>query len=187
METVTTERLIIRRPAETDLHDFLSYQTHPENRRYQSVEPKTEAEAADFLQKQATLEIGDEGVWKAFAVELRSTGRLIGEVGVYLQPQPKSGAARQGDIGWALHPDFHGHGYATEAAHVLLAYVFEEQHLHRITSGCDARNAPSFRLMERLGMRREAHLRQSTFADGAWQDAYLYALLRNEWLAREER
>ena len=188
-----THRLRLRRFAPTHLRDFLAYQTHPETLRYLSAAPKTEVEAADYLERQSTLEIGDEGGWLGFAVELRSTGRMIGEVGVYLQPQRQPppqpsqmatpGHFGQGDIGWSLHPDYWRHGYATEAGHALLAYVFDERRLHRVTSGCDARNVASFRLMERLGMRREAHFHRSLFADGAWQDQYLYALLREEWLA----
>ena len=198
-----TERLRLRRFAPADLRDYLAYQTHPETLRYLSAAtPKNGAEAIDYLERQSTLEIGDEGGWLGFAVELRSTNRMIGEVGVYLQPRKGSASPQteqtaqtpslplpepsgQGDIGWSLHPDHWHRGYATEAARALLAYVFAERRLHRVTSGCDARNVASFRLMERLGMRREAHFRQSHCADGAWQDQYLYALLREEWLARE--
>ena len=177
METVTTKRLIIRRPSEADLHDFLAYQTHPENLKYQPVEPMTEDKAAGFLAKQAALELGGEG-WVMFAVELRGAGRMIGEVGIYVSPP-----LGRGDLGWSFHPDYQGRGYATEAAQALLAYAFEKCGLHRVTSGCDTRNVASFRLMERLGMRREGHLRQSQLRNGLWHDEYLYALLREEWLA----
>lgn len=178
MENVTTERLLIRRMAITDLQDFLAYQTHPESLRYLPGEPFTEEKAADFLARQTSLEVGDEGGWIAFAVELRSEKRMIGEIGIYLPPSPRN----QGDLGWSIHPDYQGHGYATEAATILLAYAFREHSLHRVTAGCDARNVSSFRLMERLGMRREAHFRQSKFTKGVWHDEYQYALLRSEWL-----
>ena len=179
MEPITTARLIIRRPRPTDLHDFLAYQTHPDNLKYQPVEPLTEDKARDFLSRMATAEIGEEGGWIMFAVELRGEGRMIGEVGIFVSPQPQS----RGNLGWSFHPDYQGHGYATEAARVLLAYAFEERGLRRVTSDCDARNAASLRLMERLGMRREGHLRQSRLTGGEWHDECLYALLRDEWLA----
>lgn len=57
--------------------------------------------------------------------------------------------------------------------------------LHRITSICDTRNTASFRLMERLGMRREGHLKQSQFMKGSWQNEYIYALLHEEWIAQQ--
>lgn len=103
--------------------------------------------------------------------------KMIGEVGINLLPKAQS----KGEIGWSLHPNYQGYGYATEAAQVLLTYGFAQRKLHRITSICDTRNTASFRLMERLGMRREGHLRQSQFMKGAWQDEYIYALLLDEW------
>ena len=182
MEPIATDRLIIRRPRPTDLHDFLAYQTHPDNLKYQPVEPLTEDKALDFLFRMATVEVGEEGGWLMFAVELRDEGRMIGEVGIFVAPQAQS----KGDLGWSFHPDYQGQGYATEAARVLLAHTFQERGLRRLTSGCDTRNAASVRLMERLGMRREGHLRQSRLAGGDWHDEYLYALLRDEWLAAAE-
>ena len=178
METVTTERLVIRRPSEADLRDFLAYQTHPENLKYQPVEPLTEDKAAAFLAKQAALELGEEGGWVMFAVALRDGGRMIGEVGIYVEARKASA----GNVGWSFHPEYQGQGYATEAAKALLVHAFQGLGLHRVTSGCDTRNAASFRLMERLGMRREGHLRQSQCRNGLWHDEYLYALLREEWL-----
>lgn len=182
MIPTVTERLLIRRMAVTDLRDFLSFNTHPANLEYQAITPFTEERATTYLERQSTLEPGDAGGWMGFAVELQREGRIIGEVGIFLPPQPRN----KGDVGWTFHPDYHGHGYATEAARVLLTYAFEVQKLHRVTSGCDTRNSASIRLMERLGMRREGHFLQSTFLQGAWQDDYSYALLRDEWLSQEE-
>ena len=178
MEAVSTERLTIRRMATTDVSEFLAYQTHPANQRYQPTEPLSEARALDFLSRMAVTEVGDSG-YVAFAVELKSECRMIGEVSINLLPQPQS----KGELGWSFHADYHGHGYATEAAQVLLRYAFQERQLHRVTSVCDTRNVASFRLMERLGMRREGHMQQSQFIEGTWHDEYFYALLRDEWLS----
>ncbi len=181
MEPIVTQRLIVRRPNKTDLADFLAYQTHPANLEHQPVEPLTEERALRFLSRMATVEIGDEGGYIVFAVELRSEGRMIGEVSINLLPKLQS----KGEVGWSLHPAYQGHGYATEAAQVLLNYGFTQRNLHRITSICDTRNTASFRLMERLGMRREGHLRQSQLTQGTWHDEYLYALLRDEWHSQQ--
>jgi len=178
LEAVHTERLFIRRFAETDLADVLAYQTHPETFRYLASEPMSEEKAAAFLARQANPDTWTGAGWLALAVVHPGDAKVIGEVGVFVEAKPKS----DGNIGWMLHPEYHGQGYATEAARVLLAHAFEERGLHRLTSGCDARNTASWRLMERLGMRREAHSRQSHLAGGVWQDEYLYALLRDEWL-----
>lgn len=182
MIPVVTERLLIRRMAAGDLHDLLRFNTHPANLQYQAITPFTEEKAVAYLEQQSTLDPGEAGAWMSFAVELPQEGRMIGEVGIFLPPQPRS----KGDVGWSFHPDYHGCGYATEAARVLLAYAFEVQELHRVTAGCDTRNAASVRLMERLGMRREGHHLQSTLLQGVWQDDYSYALLRDEWLSQQE-
>lgn len=181
MVPVVTKRLIIRRMAETDLLDFLTYHNHPEILRYMPVEPLTEEQAMGFLTRQAVVEIDDVSGYMAFAIQHIGDTKMIGEVGIDLSPKAQS----KGDIGWSLHPSYQGHGYATEAAQVLLNYAFTHRKLHRITSGCNTRNTASFRLMERLGMRREGHLRQSKFIKGEWQDEYMYALLHDEWLAHQ--
>lgn len=181
MEPVVTKRLIIRRMAETDLLDFLAYQTHPEVLRYMPVEPLTQEKAIDFLARQAVLEIGDEGGYIVFAIYHVGDAKIIGEVGINILPKEQS----KGEIGWTLHPNYQGYGYAAEAAQALLTYGFVYHKLHRITSICSTGNRASFRLMERLGMRREGHLKQSQFIENAWHDEYIYGLLGEEWLLQQ--
>jgi RimJ/RimL family protein N-acetyltransferase len=93
-----------------------------------------------------------------------------------------SGTPRTHEIGWAVDPGHQGRGYATEAANALLAHGFEDLGLHRIIATCQPQNAASVRVMEKLGLRREAHFRQCMLApDGTWWDEYFYALLDDEW------
>ncbi len=88
---------------------------------------------------------------------------------------------RQGEIGYIFHPAHAGHGYATEASRAMLRVGFEELGLHRITGRLDARNEASARVLERLGMRREAHLLENEFVKGEWTGEVVYALLEHEW------
>jgi RimJ/RimL family protein N-acetyltransferase len=91
----------------------------------------------------------------------------------------------QAELGWVLDPDHLGHGYATEAVGELIRLSFEDLGLRRVTALCFADNVPSWRLMERLGMRREEHnVRDSLHRSGAWLDGLGYALLVDEWRAR---
>jgi RimJ/RimL family protein N-acetyltransferase len=91
----------------------------------------------------------------------------------------------QAELGWVLDPDHLGHGYATEAVGELIRLAFEDLGLRRVTALCFADNVPSWRLMERLGMRREEHnVRDSLHRSGAWLDGLGYALLVDEWRAR---
>ena len=76
-----------------------------------------------------------------------------------------------------------GRGYMTEAGRAILDVAFREIDLHRVWATCDPRNRASYRVMEKLGMRREAHFRKGVMEKGEWRDSYLYAILAEEWLA----
>lgn len=90
----------------------------------------------------------------------------------------------QADLGWTLHPDHTGRGFATEALEAVLRICFDQLGLRRVTADCFAANERSWRLMERIGMRRETHsVRDSLHRSGAWLDGYGYALLADEWRA----
>lgn len=178
--TIVTRRLILRSPRIDDLADFLAYRNHPENLRFQPVEPMTEANAAAFLEGQATIDTSAGQCWMMCAVERRTGGRMVGEVGVFLSPPIQ----RTGNIGWAIHPDYQRQGFASEAARALLDHLFAARNLHRVTATGDPRNVASTRVMERLGMRREGSMLKSLWTKGAWQDESLYAILNEEWQSR---
>ncbi|HEX9338943.1 MAG TPA: GNAT family protein, partial [Pseudonocardiaceae bacterium] len=74
-------------------------------------------------------------------------------------------------------------GFGTEVAPTLLRLGFDGAKFHRITGRCDARNVGSYRVLERAGMRREAHLRENEFVKGEWVDELIYAMLATEWHA----
>ena len=87
----------------------------------------------------------------------------------------------QAELGWCLDPAHHGHGYGTEAVGELLRICFADLGLRRVTASCFADNTASWRLMERLHLRREQHtVRDSLHRDGQWLDGYGYALLAEE-------
>jgi len=90
----------------------------------------------------------------------------------------------QAELGWVIDPAHAGRGYATEAAAALLRICFEDLGLRRVIAQCFADNVASWRLMEKLGMRRETHtVRESLHRSGAWLDGYAYAMLAEEWRA----
>ena len=114
-------------------------------------------------------------------VELRATGELVGHVNLTIAPdQP-----RQGEIGFIFHPDHQGRGYATEAARALIAHAFEHYDLHRVYGRLEPRNEASARVLEKLGMRREALLIENEWVKGEWQSEAIYALLAREWRERD--
>lgn len=90
--------------------------------------------------------------------------------------------AVEAELGWALDPAFMGHGYATEAIRAVIDVCFGPWGLRRVHAGCFAENEPSWRLMERLGMRREEFSRKTALhRSGKWLDGMNYALLAEEW------
>lgn len=90
---------------------------------------------------------------------------------------------RKGEIWYKLLPDCWGQGYATEATKGMLAFGFEQLQLHRIESGCSIHNIASYKVMEKVGMTREGIKRKVLPLDNDWHDAYLYAILEEEYLS----
>ena len=108
---------------------------------------------------------------------LAASGELVGDVSLAW----RSAEHRQGEIGYLFDPAHAGNGYATEASREMLRLGFEGLGLHRIIGKLDARNQPSARVLERLGMRLEARMLQNEFVKGEWTDEVTYALLEHEW------
>ncbi|MFF3545936.1 GNAT family N-acetyltransferase [Streptomyces platensis] len=175
---IRTERLDLRPVTDDDFAAIHAYQRLPEVCRYLYWGPLDEAGSrASVAAKAARTTLRDSGDVLQLAVVVRETGILIGDVTFVW----RSREHRQGGIGYVFHPAHAGHGYATEASRALLKLGFEELRLHRIQAELDGRNTASARLLERLGMRREGHLRENEFLDGEWSDEVIYAMLAREW------
>lgn len=132
-------------------------------------------EAIALVEELATGDPAAPG-WFQYAIALRSPDEpLIGDIGVNLNENKM-----QAEIGFTLDPLHQGHGYATEAVSALLRFLVDERGLLRFSAECDARNAPSARLLERVGFRREGLRRQHTWIKGEWTDDLVYGLLAAE-------
>jgi RimJ/RimL family protein N-acetyltransferase len=147
-------------------------------------EPQSPEEIAEGHGRRTRMHsLAREGDGLVLAAELRETGTVIGDVSLQWVSEPH----RQAEIGFVFHPDYHGKGYAFEAAREMLRLGFEEADFHRIEGRCDARNTASARLLERLGMRREAHLVENEWFKGEWGSELIYAILHREWRATAKR
>ena len=176
-----TARLRLRPFAERDFEDLYAFQSLPAAARYLYTEPRSREATRDLLDAWlACTTFAEDDDRLVLALEAKDSGRVIGEVLLIL----RSAKHRQGEIGFILHPDFHGRGFAYEASLPLLKIGFGHFKLHRLYGRCDARNTASARLMERLGLRREAELRENEFVKGEWTSELVYALLAREWSAR---
>ncbi len=176
-----TERLTIRDFEEEDWHAIVQRTTQAEVAAFM---PWNEAAWAEqekvvaWIREQRALDFSTTDRYLEFAVV--KDGLNIGDVALKrFANNPKSA-----EVGWTLDPALQGQGYATEAAAVFMDWCFRNLKLHRLTSVCSSRNTGSYKLMERLGMRREAHHVKSSFIKGEWVDDLVYAVLAEEWSRR---
>jgi RimJ/RimL family protein N-acetyltransferase len=174
--TISTQRLLIRALDMGDLRAFLAYRNDPEVARYQSWNSIAEDGARHYLAECMASEPGVPGQWYQVGIALRETGELIGDMGLGINAQRPT----EGEIGYTLSRACWGQGYGSEAVSALLDYAFTYLGLTRIKAVCDTRNEASFRLMEKIGMRRVGMERNVLFK-GEYCDEYEYAIGRAEW------
>jgi RimJ/RimL family protein N-acetyltransferase len=178
---LVTERLLLRPFRSQDADALYDLRSRPEVLRYLYWPPASAENVRDVVAERLTMTtLAADGDCLVLAVELAATGRFIGEVDLSLV----STEHRHGEIGAILHPAAQGHGYATEAAGALLDLAFGALKLHRVSAQTNAGNQASARVMLRLGMRQEGHLRQCVRFAGEWHDELVFAILAEEWANR---
>ncbi len=174
MENIETERLIIRRYTKEDWKDLYEYLSEPQVVKFEPYEVFTEEAAKQEAICRAEMT-------SFFAVCIKENNKLIGNI--YLQ----KGEFDTWELGYVFNANYQGQGYATEAARTLVSKAFEEWGARRVIAMCNPFNEKSWKLLERLGMRREGTLIKNIYfkcdTDGnpIWLDTYEYGILREEW------
>jgi RimJ/RimL family protein N-acetyltransferase len=177
---IHTERLVLRPFEPGDLDALADMTSLPEVARYLYWEPRSRAEATASLQKKmAATRIEREGEILSLAVTPLSGGSPVGDLTLVYS----SAVHAQAEIGYIFHPAVHGRGWATEAVRALVDLAFDGLGVHRVFGQIDGRNAASGAVLERLGLRREAHLVENEWVKGTWTDEVIYAVLAREWRA----
>ena len=158
---------------------FYSYRSDPEVCRYQGFDVFDEQMARRFIAEQSQMPMMAVGEWVNIGVEDRETGRLLGDVAVHQLAKNDQLV----ELGYTIHPAEQGRGIATEALRVLLTELFMHHAIHKVVAEVDVRNEASYRLLERLGFEREAHMREGFYdpTDEAWFDEYWYGLLARDF------
>ena len=181
---VRTERLVLRRATPDDVEATWQFRRLDEVSQWITRAPGT-------FEEYRTRAADPESLATSIVVELE--GEVIGDLmlrfeDAWAQAEVADRARGvQAELGWVLHPDHAGHGYATEAVRELIRICFEDLGLRRLTAACFADNVASWRLMERVGMRREVHtVRDSLHRSRGWLDGMGYALLAEEWRGAAE-
>jgi RimJ/RimL family protein N-acetyltransferase len=175
-----TTRLLLRPPCPADFEAIHAYAADAEVTRYMSFGPNTPEETREFLARCEAERLGEPRADYTFAITLKESGRLVGSCGMMVD----SSVNRRGEIGFCLHAPFWGRGYAPEAAEALLEFGFRELDLHRVFARCHPDNRASARVQEKIGMRYEGCLRESSYVKGTWWSWEYRAILSHEWRAR---
>lgn len=171
-----TDRLLMREFVEADWQAVFAYQSDPLYLRYNYWTHRTQKDVCEFVQMFIGQQKEQPRTKFQLAVVLKEENRLIGNCGIRVN-DPEM---REANIGYELNTQYWGQGYATEAAQAILKFGFEELRMHRIWSWCVAQNLASVRVLEKIGMRREGHLREKELIKGKWYDNFLYAILDHE-------
>ena len=175
---IQTERLILRNFMNSDLEIFLAYRNDPVVAKFQGwglpyPREKAEAFVASMTDRVALKQDG----WIQYAVAVKDTNELVGDLGCYV----KKDDIRQAKIGFTLAAKHWRKGYITEIIPCLLEYLFEDMDMHRVAADCDVENVASYRALEKLGFRREAHFLESYLINGVYGSEYHYGVLQREW------
>lgn len=169
-----TERLLLRRIDSNDVNEIFVLRSDAETMKY-IPRPLVE----NLGEAQAHIEMindkieNNEGI--NWAITLKSNPKLIGIIGHYrIKPEHY-----RAEIGYMLHPDFHGKGYITEAIEKVVDFGFHQMKLHSIEAIVDPENVASAKVLEKNGFVKEAHLRENEYYNGKFLDTVIYSILEN--------
>jgi RimJ/RimL family protein N-acetyltransferase len=174
-----TSRLRLRELRLTDAKAMLKYRSNPQIYKFQNFNPQTLEEVENFIGSKIAKEMNVLGTWYQLGICIKETDELIGDIGIHFIDDDNL----QVEIGYSLSVEYQGRGYATEAVTEVINYLFSKLNKHRITASIDPRNLKSKALLERIGMRKEAHFKKNIFEKGEWTDDVIYAILEEEWFA----
>jgi RimJ/RimL family protein N-acetyltransferase len=176
-DPIITQRLMIRPFSKDDAQDLFDYLSDPQIYIYEPGKPINMEKAEVYARDMAN----NPDFW---AVELKSEHKVIGQLHLS-QQEPRH--LRTWELGYIMNPRYQDQGYGSEAAEALVDYGFEQLSMHRIVAYCNPDNVDSWKLLERIGFRREGLLRKNIYfrydAEGnpIWWDSYAYARLDEKY------
>jgi RimJ/RimL family protein N-acetyltransferase len=174
---IHAERLTLRVLEPADAEAVFAYRADPGVSRYQGWVPASAAEVRAFIAGLAGIGPDTPGRWFQLGIVLRATGELVGDCGLRVSESEP----REVEVGITVAPAFQRRGLAGEALRALLGFLFDGLGKHRVYGSVDPRNTASLAMLERVGMRREAHFVESLWFKGVWADDVVCAMLAREW------
>jgi RimJ/RimL family protein N-acetyltransferase len=174
---ISTERLLLRGLILADASAVLKYRSLPEVYQFQGWKPQNLKEVEIFISEKIAMFPNIPDTWYQLGIIKKESNEFIGDLGIhFIGPEN-----HQVEIGYSLNPEFQGMGYATEAVKGVIDYLFCTLKKHRIYASIDPMNEKSVALLERIGMRKEAHFRKSLWFHEQWEDDVVYGILEEEW------
>jgi RimJ/RimL family protein N-acetyltransferase len=172
-----TERLTLRPWEDGDFEAFAEIHAAPETSQWLYNDPRSREEASAHFERKRQSWLDEEGDWLSCAGIERATGTLVADFAFHWVSVPH----RTGEVGYITAPAHKGKGFAAEGARALLDWAFRDGGFHRVIGRIEARNVASARVLEKLGMRREALFVENEWVKGEWQSESVYAILEREW------
>jgi ribosomal-protein-alanine N-acetyltransferase len=174
---IETERLLLREFTVADESDIHEYGGDPVVAQYVDWGPNTPDKTREVLESRLRNQL----IWPRdevdLAVELRDKQKVIGSIALWMVDRENGIAG----CGYAFNRAYWNDGYATEASCAILRVAFGTLNLRCVLATCDVRNVGSWRVMEKIGMRRERTLERDVLQKGEWRDSYEYAILSSEF------
>ena len=172
-----TKRLLIRDYVMADAQPLAAYACDPRYWQHQRPGAPTPQQIDGLLQVVIKEQTSPLRIVYFLAVMNKDTNELIGE-GVLKILDFNN---RQGEIGFGVAPQHWNQGFGTEIAHAMLNAAFDGFHFHRVSAQCTPDNSGSVRILEKLGMTREALLRDVHLVRDKWWSTAIYGVLDQEY------
>lgn len=175
--TIPTPRLLIRSFTSQDAQDLFEYLSDPGIYDFEPGEPIDLKQAFSYAADMAN----NEHFW---AVELKSEKKVIGQL-YFCHQEPKH--LLTWELGYIMSPHYQKQGYGSEAASALVKFGFEQLSIHRVVAHCNPDNVASWKLLEKIGFRREGLLRKNVYfrkdesGNPLWWDSFAYARLEEKY------
>lgn len=176
-DKIETKKIILRELEETDIQKVHEYASDPDVSKYVPWGPNTLKQTQEFVKMCIDYQNQKDRIDFELAVLEKKDGKLIGVCGLHISDIGN----REGWIGYCINKLYWGKGYGTDIAKTVLDIGFNQFKLHRIYATCHPSNFGSKKILQKIGMQKEGHLRKHLRFKGGWRDSLLYAILEDDY------
>lgn len=176
------ERIYLREVTPEDWSLLHEYASNVEACKFQPWGPNTEEDSKFFVNQTIRDREKRHRSRFVFVIVDKKNDQIVGNIEMNITDWDGVG-----EIGFIIHQEHWGKGFATEAALLMLKYSFEKCELHRVTATSCPHNTASLKVLERIGMVKEGVLRQDLYIKGEWRDSCVYSMLREEWVEKQHK